>query len=79
MKDHPIAEANIQPTWFIWDTCPWLIEAMPAMQHDEHWVEDVLKVDADSEGKNGDDAYDSARYGVMDAKTHVKEGISVTY
>ncbi|MBK8901692.1 MAG: hypothetical protein IPM53_10950 [Anaerolineaceae bacterium] len=27
------AEGNLQPTWFIWDICPWLIETMPAMRH----------------------------------------------
>lgn len=58
-------KAGIDPTWFIWDTCPRLIETMPALQHDPNRVEDVLKVDADPEGFNGDDPYDSSRYGIM--------------
>jgi hypothetical protein len=35
------------------------------MQTDPKRPEDVLKVDADTEGLNGDDPYDSARYGLM--------------
>lgn len=73
------AEANIQPTWFIWDTCPWMIETIPAMEHDPHRVEDVLKVDADAEGKNGDDPYDSARYGVMEEANTGGDGVIISY
>ncbi len=35
------------------------------MQNVEHRVEDVLKMDADLEGKNSDDPYDSTKYGMM--------------
>lgn len=73
------AEANILPTWFIWDTCPWLIETIPAMQHDPHRVEDVLKMDADPEGRNGDDPYDSARYGVMEEANTGGDGVMLPY
>ncbi|MCC6602785.1 MAG: hypothetical protein IT327_06225 [Anaerolineae bacterium] len=73
------AEANIQPTWFIWDSCPWLIETIPAMQNDPNRVEDVLKVDADPEGKNGDDTYDSARYGLMEEVSMEGDGVILNY
>jgi hypothetical protein len=36
----------------------WLHECLPALQHDPHRPEDVLKVDADEEGNGGDDAGD---------------------
>lgn len=72
-------EANIDPTWFIWDTCPRLIETMPALQHDPKRVEDVLKVDADPEGLNGDDPYDGARYGIMERIDLYGDGVMVNY
>lgn len=50
-----------------------------AMQHDPHRVEDVLKVEADPEGKNGDDPYDSARYGVMKEVDSHSDGVLVSY
>jgi len=37
------------------------------MQHDPRRPEDVLKVDCDEEGNGGDDPYDTARYGLMEA------------
>lgn len=46
--------------------CAGLIECLPALQHDPHRPEDVLKADADDEGKGGDDWYDSLRYGLME-------------
>ncbi len=49
--------------WQISDACPKLIECLPTLIHDEDNVEDVLKVDA-GEGVIGDDAADSARYGL---------------
>jgi len=58
-------EAGIEPTWYIFDTCTRLIETIPAMLSDPNRAEDVLKQDADIEGEGGDDAYDSARYGIM--------------
>ena len=39
-----------------------LIETLPALQHDLHRPEDVLKVDADEEGVGGDDCADCLRY-----------------
>jgi hypothetical protein len=49
--------------WTISSACPKLIESLPTLIHDEDNLEDVLKVDA-GEGQIGDDAYDSARYGL---------------
>lgn len=54
----------IQPQIEISSRCPRLIECIPAMQHDPHRPEDVLKVDIDDDGMGGDDPYDSARYGI---------------
>jgi hypothetical protein len=61
-------EAGIAPTWQIFDTCPRLIECLPGLQTDPNRPEDVLKVDANEEGLGGDDEYDGARYGLMEAR-----------
>jgi phage terminase large subunit len=59
-------DADIRPSLFISESCARLIECLPALEHDPHRPEDVLKVDCDPEsGLGGDDAYDSARYGIM--------------
>jgi phage terminase large subunit len=60
-----LVPAPIVPSLFIHARCGRLIETLPALQHDPHRPEDVLKTDCDSEGEGGDDAYDSARYGIM--------------
>lgn len=57
-------EAKVKPTWYIFNTCPRLIECLPAMLSNPNRHEDVLKIDADIEGNGGDDAYDGARYGI---------------
>lgn len=57
--------ADIAPTLRVWQTCPRLIATMPRMVHDPRRPEDVLKTDADAEGRGGDDPYDALRYGVM--------------
>lgn len=59
------AEPPIAPTLFIFDRCARLIECLPALEHDPHRPEDVLKVDTDDAGIGGDDWYDGARYGIM--------------
>lgn len=61
-------DAEIAPSVEISDRCTRLIECLPAMQHDPHRPEDVLKVDIDEDGNGGDDPYDAARYGVMFTK-----------
>ncbi len=60
--------AGIAPTWRIFDTCVQLIECLPNLQTDPNRPEDVLKTDANEEGIGGDDPYDSARYGLMEAR-----------
>jgi hypothetical protein len=47
--------------WIILDSCPILIQALSTRVRDPKNLEDVLKVDGDQ----GDDAYDSARYGLL--------------
>lgn len=55
----------------IWRRCTRAIVTIPAMVHDPHRPEDVLKVDAQADGTGGDDAYDETRYGLMDAQPSV--------
>jgi phage terminase large subunit len=57
---------GIEPTIKIFKNCQRLIQCIPEMQHDPKRQEDVLKVDADISGDNGDDEYDAARYGLME-------------
>jgi phage terminase large subunit len=52
----------VRPTLFIHERCARLIETLPALQHDPHRPEDVLKVDMDDDGNGGDDAADALRY-----------------
>lgn len=57
--------------WVISDGCEKLVESMPQLIHgDPPHAEDVLKVDH-GPGQLGDDAYDSARYGLY---THFEPG-----
>lgn len=42
-----------------------VFDALARMVVDPHDAEDVLKVNADTDGQGGDDDYDMARYGVM--------------
>lgn len=55
-------------TFKVWRRCTRAIATIPAMVHDPNKSEDVLKVDADSDGRGGDDSYDETRYGLMDAQ-----------
>ncbi len=68
----------VEPTLFVSESCPRLIECIPSLEHDPNRPEDVLKVDTDDDGRGGDDFYDAARYGVMVAarpkKTKPKAG-----
>lgn len=58
-------EAEIESRILISRRCAMLIEQLPALQHNPNKPEDVLKMNVDENGNGGDDAYDSARYGVM--------------
>lgn len=60
------ATPPIPATIQILDRCARLIACLPALEHDPHRPEDVLKVDTDDDGDGGDDPYDALRYGVMD-------------
>lgn len=55
---------SIAPRLQVFNTCVRLIECLPALQHDPHRPEDVLKVDIDDDGQGGDDTADALRYGV---------------
>lgn len=68
-------EYNIAPRWYIFDTCPKLIECIPTLEHDPNRPEDVLKVDIDENGQGGDDAADDARYGLMAYRQKPQAGI----
>jgi len=58
-------EAGLPPSLFLFDTCARLIDCLPALEHDPHRPEDVLKWDTDDDGNGGDDPYDALRYGLM--------------
>lgn len=59
-------DRGIEPELFVTRRCPLLIETLPILVHDPHRPEDVLKMDMDEDGEGGDDAYDCARYGLME-------------
>lgn len=56
---------SIPPKIEIADTCKYLIECIPALQHNPNRPEDVLKWDVDEDGNGGDDPGDGVRYGLM--------------
>lgn len=62
---------GVRPSWFVFRSCEKLIECIPNMQVNPRDPEDVLKVDADLAGENGDDPYDSARYGLMERPLNI--------
>lgn len=57
--------ANLKPKLYFFKNCQDVFDVVSSMQFDGRRPEDVLKVDADDEGKGGDDAYDALRYGLM--------------
>jgi hypothetical protein len=56
---------GIRPRLYIYDRCRHLINCLPTLEHDPNRPEDVLKTDVDEDGNEGDDPYDSLRYGIM--------------
>lgn len=62
-------DTGLTATVFITTRCARLIETIPMLLSDPNNPEDVLKVDCDDEGEGGDDPYDGARYGLMEAVT----------
>lgn len=70
---HQLLDADM---WTISRDCPKLIECLPTLVRDmERNTEDVLKVDWSTE-QLGDDAADSARYGLQNALSPAREPIS---
>jgi hypothetical protein len=53
------------PTLYIWEGCTETIKTIPRMVTDPKDAEDVKKINADAQGRGGDDYYDMLRYGVM--------------
>jgi hypothetical protein len=66
------AAAGVTPTLFLHQRCKRLVETLPLLQHDPNRGEDVLKVDADSDGVGGDDAADALRYLVATKRGSVR-------
>lgn len=60
-------DASIAPSLFFAEQARPVFTALTRMVHDPKNPEDVLKVNADAEGRGGDDDYDCLRYGVMAA------------
>lgn len=56
------SEKGIKPTLFVHRRCSALIDQFPVMQHDPNKPEDVMKLDADEEGRGGDDDMDALRF-----------------
>lgn len=54
-----------RPTLYIWRGCTETIKTIPRMVTDPRNPEDVKKLNADDQGRGGDDYYDMLRYGVM--------------
>lgn len=71
------AAAGVRPSLFLDPRCVATIATIPRMVTDPHNAEDVRKIDADAEGRGGDDCYDCLRYGVMAAGE--TRGFSLTY
>lgn len=61
----PTAKEYRPPRWYVTERCSKLIGTLPYLEVDPNEPEDVKKVDADSNGEGGDDAYDAARYGIF--------------
>ena len=68
-----LAEGGSKATLFIHRRCARLLECLPALQHDPHRPEDVLKVDADEDGVGGDDTADALRYLVATKAREVRQ------
>jgi phage terminase large subunit len=57
-------ERGISPTWYCTTKCKRLRQTLPYLERDPNNAESVRKVDADDQGRGGDDAYDAAIYGL---------------
>jgi hypothetical protein len=64
---NPACDPPILPSLFFVAQARPIFDCLTRMVHDPKNAEDVLKVNADAEGRGGDDDYDQTRYGVMHA------------
>lgn len=62
-----LGDVTRPPSLFLWPGCDETRKVIPRMVTDPKNAEDVKKVNADAQGRGGDDAYDMLRYGVMAA------------
>ena len=60
-----LGNATRPPKLFLWQRCVETRKVIPRMVTDPRNAEDVKKVNADAQGRGGDDPYDMLRYGVM--------------
>jgi hypothetical protein len=67
---NPECDPPIQPSLFFVEQARPIFDCLARMVHDPNNAEDVLKVDADVEGRGGDDDYDQCRYGLMAAPSY---------
>lgn len=66
-----------RPTLYVWRGCTETIKTIPRMVTDPKNAEDVKKINADAQGRGGDDYYDMLRYGVMARPTPPAESPAV--
>lgn len=66
-------------TVYIWRGCVETIRTMPRMVTDPRNPEDVKKVNADAQGRGGDDYYDMLRYGLMGRPDTSGGGFAIPY
>jgi hypothetical protein len=62
---NPDCDPPIAPRLFFVEQARPIFDTLARMVHDPRNAEDVLKVNADAEGRGGDDDYDMLRYAVM--------------
>jgi len=58
-------QSDGSPMFYFFENCTSSYDVMATMVFDENKPEDVKKVDADDNGKSGDDEYDETRYAIM--------------
>jgi hypothetical protein len=68
---NPACDPPILPSMFFVQQARAIFDCLTRMVHDPHNSEDVLKVDADADGRGGDDDYDQVRYAMMAAPAYV--------
>jgi len=62
---NPECNPPIPPSLFFVEQTRGIFDCLSRMVHDPKNAEDVLKVNADGDGRGGDDDYDQCRYGCM--------------